>query len=183
MFEKIIGEVKGIFNIVTLIEMGLSILCILFGLVFFTNPNTNKVLIIIVSFLIIITYGITYCLSYLKRGDISLYKNNLIYGIITSIISIITIFLNNYLAIILGIFLLVNAVQKINYGIVLKKFNESSWLLIIVIGILYIIMGIISFFTNIDSNIKVSGIILFGFGLICIINNYLLRKRSKYFLD
>ena len=182
MLERVLGEVKGIFNIITWIEFILSIIYILLGLVFFSNPTTSNILVSIVAGLLLIGNGITSIISYVRRGGVVLFNNNLTYGISMIIIGIVAFFSGKILAIIFGIYLLVNGIQRINYGIFFKKYNESSWLLTLVIGILYIIIAIITFFTSGDAVIAVTGIGLLGFGLLNLINTILLRRRSKYFI-
>lgn len=182
MFKNLLGEVKGIFNIITIIELAISLLFSLMGIIFISNTTININVMSILTGLLLITNGISSIFSYLKRGGIVLYNNNLIYGIILIVVGIFGLFLGNYLPIVLGIYFLVSGVQRINYGIFFKKFNESSWLLTFVIGILFIIVGIISFFAMNGNVIKVNGICLFGYGVINIIDMILFRRRSKYFL-
>ncbi|MBE6156451.1 MAG: hypothetical protein E7161_01765 [Firmicutes bacterium] len=182
MFEKIFGNVKGIFNTITIIDLIASVIFILLGLVFFTNPAMSNIFVSIVTGLFLIANGATSLLAYFKRGGIVLFDNNLIYGILLIIVGILALFLGNVLSIILGIYLLAMGAQKVNYGIFLKRFNESSWLITIVVGVLFLVMAVITFFTSGDAAIKVTGIILFGLGLINFINTLLLRRRSKYFI-
>ena len=182
MYSKLLGEVKGIFNIITIIELGISILFILVGLIFFSNPSMTNLAVSIITGLLLIGNGISSIFAFLKRGNIVLYNNNIIYGIILVVIGIFSIFVGKVLSILLGIYLFVSGIQRINYGYFLKKFNESSWLMTFVIGILFIVIGIISFFTNGDTLVKVAGIVILGFGLINFINILLLRKRSQYFI-
>lgn len=182
MFDKLLGEVKGIFNIITIFELVISILFILVGLIFFSNPNMSNIAVSIFTGLILIINGISSIYAYIKRGSIVLYNNNLIYGIILIILGIISMFVGKILSIFLGIYFIISGFQRINYGIFLKKFNESSWLLTLVVGILFMIIGIISFFTSGDAVVKVAGICTLGFGIMNFINVILLRRRSRYFI-
>ena len=97
------------------------------------------------------------------------------------LLGILTVIFNNALKVLLGIIFISLGLQKSTYGMVLKKFSESSWLITLVVGILYIVMGVISFFTN--DIISVCGIFLVGYGLIDLVSVILLRKRSKYYID
>lgn len=182
MLEKFICNVKGIFNTITLIDLFSSIICVILGIVFFANSSLNKVIIAIIVGVIMIINGGSSIISYLKRGGIVLYNYNLVYGIIFIITGFIAFVLNKYLGIILGIYLIVVGIQKINYGILLKKFNESSWLLTLVLGLLFMVIAIILFFTDRDAIVSVTGITLFGYGLLTLINTILLRRRSNYFI-
>jgi len=182
MFLRILGNVKGIFNTITIMELVISVICVLLGLIFFTNPNLSNIMVSLVTGLTLIINGVFSIYSYFKRGGILLFNNNLIYGIILIVVGILAMFLGKVLSIILGIYLIVIGIQKINYGILLKRFHESSWLITLVIGILFMIIAIISFFGNGDEIISVTGIALIGFGFINFINVILLRRRSMYFI-
>lgn len=182
MFNKLLGEVKGIFNIITIFELIISILFILVGLIFFASPNMSNIVVSIFTGLILISNGVSSIYAYLKRGSIVLYNNNLVYGIILILLGIISIFAGKILSIFLGIYFIISGVQRINYGMFLKKFNENSWLLTLVVGILFIVIGIVSFFTSGDAVVKVAGICTLGFGIMNLINIILLRRRSRYFI-
>lgn len=182
MFEKLIGSAKGILNKITISELVLSVISLLIGLVFFTNSNINKLVVGILTGMIILAIGLINIYSYIKKDNIKLYSYNLILGVAISILGIITLFLSNYITILIGIFFIVIGIQKIVYGILLKQYNESSWLLIIVMGILFIILGIITFFTSIDALVNVTGIDLIGYSLINAVFLVLLRRRSEYFI-
>lgn len=182
MFSKIFGEAKGIFNIITLIELVFSIMFILLGLIFFSSPNISKVVISVITGLLLILNGVSSIYAFIKKGTIDLYNNNLIYGIFFIVIGIISLFVSNILAIFIGIYFLGIGIQKINYSLLLKKFNESSWIITGAVGILLIIIGIIAFFTSGESLVEVVGICLFGYGAINLVSTLLLRRRSKYFI-
>ena len=91
-------------------------------------------------------------------------------------------FLGKVLSIALGIYLIIGGSQKISYSYFLKKFNESSWVFNLVVGILCIILGVTTFFTSGDKIIEVAGICMLGYGVIDMINVILLRKRSTFFI-
>ena len=182
MFEKLLGSVKGIFNRLTIIELIISCLFIIFGIIFFSNPSMSNLVVSIITGILLISNGVSSIYTYLTRGTIVLYNNNLIYGIILIIVGIISMFVGKFLSIFLGIYLLIIGIQRINYGIFFKKYNESSWIITLVVGILFIIIALISFFTSSDNIVSVVGICTIGFGLMKFINILLLRKRSKYFI-
>lgn len=182
MLEKIFGYAKGIFNIITICNLVIGLLCFLMGLLFSLNPNLSNVLVSIITGLLLIFNGILAIVSFVKRKGIELYNYNWIYGIILIIIGIVSMFSGKSLSIILGIYYLAIGIQNGHYALLLKKFKESSWLFVLVTGILFIILGITAFFTNKDNVIVVSGICLMGYGLMNIIDTILLRHRSEYFI-
>lgn len=182
MFEKLLGEVRGIFNTITIFELVVSLFFMVIGIIFFANPNMSNTVVSIFTGIILIVNGISSIFAYIKRGSIVLYNNNLIYGIVLILLGIVSMFVGKILSIFLGIYFIVSGIQRINYGIFLKKFNESSWLITLVLGILFIAVGIISFFTSGDALVKVAGICTLGYGLMNFISVLLLRRRSKYFI-
>lgn len=183
MFKKLFGEVEGIFNIVTLIDLSVSFIYIILGIIFFIVPLMSNVIVSVISGLFLIANGVNLIYSYFKNDEIILFDFNLHYGTIFVIIGLFIVFLNNIFSIFLALYLIVSAVQKIHWGIILKNLNESSWLITLVIGVLFVIIAIISFFAKSDVLIKVSGIVLFGLGMLNFIDTILLRHRFIYFLS
>ena len=182
MVENFLGEVKGIFNVMTLIDLLISVIYILVGLIFFTSPSMSNTIVSVIVGIILIVNGIATLVSFFKKGDIILYNYNLLFGIAIVLLGIMVLFLKNIITILTGIYFIVLRIQKLGYGIMLKKFSESSWFFVIIMGILFAVIGIISFFTDSKSLTIVIGICLLGTGLINFINTLLLRRRSKYFI-
>ena len=69
-----------------------------------------------------------------------------------------------------------------NYGMILRRFDESSWLINTTMGALLIIVGIVSIFTRNGELVRAVGICLFFYGAINLVETIILRRRSKYFL-
>ena len=182
MLDKFIGEAKGIFNVITLFELVVAMIFILVGILFFSNTQTSNILVSIITGFILIMNGASALFSYFRRGSIVLYNYNLIIGIILLILGVVAMFLGNVLSIALGIYFLIVGVQKMSYSFFLKKFNENSWIFNLVVGILFIILGLTAFFTDGEAVVQVAGICLIGYGLMDFISTILLRKRSKYFI-
>lgn len=182
MLDILFGRVKGIFNAITLIEFVYSVLCVILGIIFFSNPQTSNYTLSLIVGCMFIIYSIMSIFFFIKRGDIELYKNNLIYAFLLLITGILAFFLKRNLVIVLGIYLIIVGIERINYSLVLKKYNEVSWLLTLVTGIIFIIIAIITFFGSDDTIVAITGVYLLGFGLFNFINILLLRRRSEYFL-
>lgn len=181
MKESIFGEVKGIYNRLTFMEIIVAILWAIIGIIMISDPGMSNQIFSILTGILFIIIGVNSLYSFFKRGTILLYNLNIFYGIIMILLGILTVIFNNALKVLLGIIFISLGLQKSTYGMVLKKFSESSWLITLVVGILYIVMGVISFFTN--DIISVCGIFLVGYGLIDFVSVILLRKRSKYYID
>ena len=182
MINKFLGEVKGVFNKITILEIVISIIYFILGLIYFSSSTTNSILLGIICGILIIGSAISSIYSYLKREDIVLFDYNMIYGILMIICGLLSLFLRKYLKFILGSYLLICGIQKITYGLFLKKFHESSWAFTAFVGLLFIVIGIITYITNIANITSVTGICLLAYGIMNFISTLLLRKRSSYFI-
>lgn len=182
MFANLFGRAKGIFGIITLVEIFFSIFCILLGIIFFTTPTASSIIVSIIVGLALIFNGVSSLYAFLKKGDIVLFNNNFIYAFVFILLGIISMFLGNILNIMLGIYLITIAIQRFNYALFLRLFNESTWVFTIVIGVLYIIIAIITMMTDKELIASVAGIWLVGYGALNLIHFTLLRKRSQYFI-
>lgn len=180
MRQKILGEVKGVYNKITYVEMIASALWVIVGIILTSKTGGSATIFSVLTGILFIISGISSMFAYLKRGTISLFNLNILFGVLLIVMGGLAFVLANHLQIILGIGLVILGIQKGFYGLVLKKFAESSWLITLVVGILFVVMGGISFFS--DNITEVCGIFLLGYGLINIISVILLRKRSKYYI-
>ena len=183
MFGKLLGEVKGIFNAITIAEMVDALVYVIIGLLFFFNPTLSFTLVAVLTGIVLIINGVISICSYFKRSNIDLYNYNLIFGILLVVVGIATLFMDYLIAITLGIYLIIIGAQKLCYGLILRKFDESSWITVFIIGFLFFILGVVTIFTSPDAVVKVAGICLLGYGLINFVNTLLLRRRAQYFLS
>lgn len=182
MFGKFLGEVRGIFNIITLFEIIMSVLFMVVGIIFISTPNLSNIATSIFTGLVLVANGVSSIYAYLKRGGIQLFNNNMFFGIALIVVGVIAMFVGKVLSIFLGIYFIISGLQRINYGMFLKRFNESAWLITLVCGVLFMIIGVVSFITSSDYVVKVAGICTLGYGAMNFVNFLLLRRRSKYFI-
>lgn len=180
MLKKLIGEVRGIFNTITLIEMVISVIYIVIGLLFYFDPKLSDTLVSTFTGIMLIFTGLSTIFTFFKREI--LFRNNLLYGICLTLLGISALIFNNILIILISIYFIIEGIKKVNYGIILRRFDESSWLINGTMGILLIIVGIVSFFTRGGELVSAVGICLFFYGAINLVETILLRRRSKYFL-
>ena len=150
-----------------------ALVYVIIGLLFFFNPTLSFTLVAVLTGIVLIINGVISICSYFKRSNIDLFNYNLIFGILLVIVGIVT----------LGIYLIIIGAQKLCYGLILRKFDESSWITVFIIGFLFFILGVVTIFTSPDAVVKVAGICLLGYGLINFVNTLLLRRRAQYFLS
>ena len=180
MIKKLLGEVRGLFNTITLIEMIISLIYIILGIVFYADAKLSDSLVSTITGITLILAGLSTIFSYFKKEII--FRNNLIYGLILTILGIIALIFKNVLILILAIYFMIAGIKKINYGMILRRFDESSWLINTTMGALLIIVGIVSIFTRNGELVRAVGICLFFYGVINLVETIILRRRSKYFL-
>lgn len=180
MLKKLFGEVKGIINTITLIEMLLSVIFIIIGIIFYVDAKLGDAIVSNITGIMLIISGLSTVFSYFKRE--MLFHNNLIYGIGLVIVGILALIYKNILIIFLAVYFMLAGIKKINYGLVLRKFDETSWLINLTMGVLLIIVGIVSIFTRGGELVTAVGICLFFYGIVNLMETILLRRRSKYFL-
>ena len=127
-----------------LIINGISL--ILGVLLLFLSKASNKTFGLITG-TIYLLFGVTFIYKYLQRDGAKLYSLNLIYGILCSLLGLITVFYPfrdaKLVTVFLGIFLTINGLVKLNYSFWLKKGSEESWNIVLTSGILLIIFGIL----------------------------------------
>ncbi len=180
MRSSFLGEVKGIYNRLTMMEMLISLIWMVLGILLVSNETLSNQAFSILLGIICITSGLISLYMFFKRGSIVLYNFNIFYGFLMILIGILSITVGKSLQIFLGIYIIFLALQKLTYALFLRKFGETSWLLTLIVGILYLVMGIVSMFS--EKIIAVSGIVLIGYGLINLVNVLLLRRRAKYYI-
>lgn len=180
MKSTILGEVKGIYNQLTLIEMLISLIWTVLGIILVSNESLSNTTFSILLGILAIISGISSLYMFLRRGSIVLYNFNIFFGILLILLGILSIVVGKSLQIFLGIYFVFLALQKISYALFLHKFSESSWLITLIVGVLYLTMGIISMFS--EKIIAVCGIVLIGYGIINFVNVLLLRRRAKYYI-
>ena len=163
-----------------------SILFFLLGIALINNPEG------IVSFIsyiiggILIVMGLFRIFSYFTSKDSYVfYDYNLMYGTLCVITGILVIVCGGVIAsffrIIIGIWIILSGVNKINLSFRLKDSGVSYWLLSLLISILILIAGIYVIFAP-GSLLVTLGIILVSYSIMDIIENIIfIINMNKFF--
>lgn len=176
------------FNKIILAEMGFSVMFALLGLIIFLKSEmTNSVVGTLVGVFFLIS-GIIQIYTFIDKSKIKLFRFNIISGILNFVLGIF-IMLNplsiiNFLNISLGIWLLVDGLNKLILFINLKKVEEESNKIILASTLLLIFMGIIIIINPFRSLVitKTIGIFIMLYNVLNINDLVLLKKRSKNFI-
>ena len=126
--------------------MTFSVMYALLGLfIFLKSETTNKTVGLLIGTFFLI-YGLIELFSFFNKKKLTLFRYNLIFGILNLIIGIFIMFnplsILNILNLSLGIGLLLDGVNKMVYFFYIKKWDKKSSRILIASGLLIIFLGI-----------------------------------------
>ncbi|MBE6160836.1 MAG: hypothetical protein E7158_01260 [Firmicutes bacterium] len=173
------------FNKIRVYEIVLSILFIIVGVVIFMNKMISDNAVANVLGILIILEAIINIYSAVMPNSNSLYKSNLIFGILYIIVAIF-MFTNiikfiNYLPIYYGVYIIINGLKTLLLSVNLLRIKDESFLVILVMSLLIIAVGNLLLFYPFGSFSSLELVAVFSI-LIGIINasySNLLKKRAK----
>ena len=183
------NSIENIYNKMIIYSLITSILSIIVGLVLVFLPTvSNKVVGIIVGIIFLI-FGINAVYKYFHRDGAKIYSLNIVFGVLYSILGVVIILypysVMEFVAVCLGLFVIINGATKINYGIWLKRGNEDSWLVTLVTGIFLVVLGIMLVFNPFSAMTltQLSGAFLMIVGVLNVSDTILFKKRSKEIME
>ena len=158
-----------------------SICLLLFGTFILIYPNASIHIVYKVGGVIFIGFGITKMIGYFSKDIFQLaFQHDLAMGIVSILIGLIMLFqtenMIRILAIIISLFMIIDALLKIQTAIDAKKIGIEKWWLILVIGISVAVIGVILFFEPFHGTqviVRFIGFILFIDGILnlCVVQN------------
>ncbi len=175
MMEDIKKGMNQIFNasIVT------SVVILVFGIFLFIQPDVIIHMISIVLGGIILIPGITALIDYVKNK----YQPSLITGVVTIIIGMILIvntkLVASILPFILGIYFIVNGINRIQYALELKR-QSVNYVVSLIFSILIIICGILFIVNPFGGALvitKVMGIFMILYSVLDLTNSIIIKKE------
>jgi len=174
--EEIKNGMNKIFNasIVT------SVIILVLGIFLFIQPDTIIYMISIILGGIILIPGITSLISYLTTKQ----HSSLIMAVISIIIALILIvnteLVASILPFILGIYFVINGINRLQYALVLNKQMEENYIAGIIISILIILSGILFIINPFGGALvitKVIGIFMIIYAGLDLTNSIILKKE------
>lgn len=168
-----------------------SILFLVFGIFLFVKPKLANSLIGYMVGTIVLISGISAIVNYfVSKNELKYMNLELIYGIITLIAGTAIIFnplsITSIVTIGLGIWMLINGAMKINSSLLLKKYKEETWILLLFIGILTLLSGILLIFNPFKGTMVVTqvlGVFVIVYAILDSMHWLLLKKRSKDIIE
>ena len=156
--------------------------------IYFGSSVINQVIGIVVgSFILFI--GLINAYKCYKRNEINFSSGSFIFSILVIAVGIFIIcsplIVTQAITIMLGIIMLIIGINKISYGVLLKKQTFNIWSFSLVEGILLALFGL-AILINPFSNIvitKIIGIVLIVIAVIDLINLFIIKKESNGVID
>ena len=187
--KRLLTDIDRLFRKIMWIEIGISCMVVLLGVIFLFWPENSIVVMSILFGISILASGILNIYNYFKRKSIPIFRFHLGYGILSIILGILIIVLpftfSQVITIFIGIWILYLALGKIDLSLRLKKIEESSWLILIVSAILEIFMSIL-IFINPFSNLmltQVAGAYFILCGILNCTDAVLTKNRAIDFME
>jgi len=175
MMEDIKKGMNKIFNV----SIVTSVIILVLGIFLFIQPDTIIRIVSIILGGIILIPGITSLIDYFKNK----YQPSLITGIVTMIIGLILIIntelVASILPFILGIYFIINGINRLQYALELRR-QRMNFTTSLVFSILIIICGIlfiINPFSGALAITKVMGIFMIIYALLDLTNSILLKRE------
>lgn len=170
------------FNKLINVSILTSAVILVIGIFLFIQPDTVIRMISVVLGLLFLVPGITSMVDYFKEKN----NSSLIVGIITILISLILIintkFVASILPFILGIYFVVNGINRLMYAVELKKQGFTDFSISLVLALLIIFSGIIFIINPFEGALaitKIIGIFMIIYALLDIINTVIVKKGVK----
>lgn len=171
------------------LSLAFSIIFVILGLFLFIKPDITITTISYIASFILLVLGITSIFRYFKYDfEISAFDFDLVYGVLIIIAGIYLIInpliLLKIFNIVLGIWIIINSVVKFQYALVLRKIKSIDFKYVLILSIISFILGIILLINPLKTILlitQVVGIFIILYGMLDIINNFILKRNEEYF--
>lgn len=163
-----------------------SIIFLILGIFLVVNPNAIVKTISYVVGILLIIIGIVKIISYFtSKDDYIFYDYRLIYAAFCIVLGILVMFSGNAIAsffrIIIGIWILLNGVSRLDLAIKLKETNTNYWVLSLILSILIFVAGIYIIFAP-GTILVTLGIILISYSIMDIIESIIFVSNTNKLL-
>lgn len=174
-------EIKKGMNKIFNVSIITSVVILVLGIFLFIQPDTIIRMISIILGGIILIPGITSLIDYFKNK----YQPSLVTGVVTIIIGLILIIntelVASILPFILGIYFIINGINRIQYALQLKK-QQINYSTSLVFSILIIICGILFIINPFGGALvitKVMGIFMVMYAVLDLANSIVIKKEMN----
>ena len=164
-----------------------SIFFIALGLFLVIKPDTTITAISYIIGGIIMVTGITFLIKYFSnREQYVLFSGDLIFGVLSIVIGLVLILnptaLAKVIPFIIGVWILISSVTKIEYSMQLKSIDNRAWVYTMIIAIITFIWGLLLIFDPFGGAMAITqiiGIFILVYAILDFIEIFIIRKNLK----
>lgn len=163
-----------------------SIVFLALGIFLFLKPETTISTISYIIGIIILLLGAFSISKYYTNKNKSNIDFSLIYGILSIIVGIIIILnptaIATIITFVLGFWIVINSIIKIQYSLDLKNHDNKAWLITLIIGLLTLIWGLVLVFNPFGGALditKLIGLFIIIYSILDIVECFILNKNIK----
>lgn len=168
-----------------------SLFLMIIGIMMIIYPDEIISIISIVIGIGIIIAGILAFLKYFRESkEQDFFRFDLIYGVISILAGTLLIVnpkaVASILPLVLGIWMVINSVIKVQYALTLKQYGNTSWAKAMILALITLAGGILLVFNPFEGAAiltQIIGAILVTYAIIDIIDAYMIRKNLKAFTE
>lgn len=181
MVNNIEKKIKKTFNA----SLMASFIFIIVGLFLFIRPDATISIISYITGGVLLLLGLINIYRYFSSDDkFEMFSFNLAYGVLLSIAGLFLIIDTTIFAkvinVIVGIWIIINSITKIQYGLVLKRASNSDWLYTILVSLLSFIWGVVLLINPLKSALTITqviGVFIIIYAVLDIVDNFIIRKN------
>lgn len=164
-----------------------SILMIVMAILLMIKPTAILNTIITIFGVVILAQGIISLILYFIAGkEERVFSNALLEGILCTVVSILILknkeFMLSIMPILVGIWIIIKSIVKLQLSFNMKAMDEKSWLLILVSSLITLLVGIIALVNPFEIMVTVTvlaGGMLLGTGIIDLVESICIIRKLK----
>lgn len=164
-----------------------SILFIVVGLFLILKPDTTITMISYTLGAIIMVTGVIFLIKYFSnRNQLGIFSGDLVYGVMSTIFGLILILnptaLAKIIPFILGIWIIISSVTKIQYSLQLKSYDNKAWVSTMIIAAVTFIWGLLLLFDPFEGAMVITqiiGIFILVYAVLDLVEISIIKKNLK----
>ena len=183
------NSLKRSFNIITLGSIIIDLVIIFLGVFMISNPTVGIESALVILGVVLLINGIYSIIRYVMNPK-SIFRYDLIYGILSVIASLFAIFkpfdVANFITVIIGIWLVITSIVKFLLSMEFRKVKQDSWVFDMTISALTFLLGIMLLINPFNGYMVLStyaAIMISLYAAIDLVEQLLIRKRVKYLVE
>jgi uncharacterized membrane protein HdeD (DUF308 family) len=139
------------FKTYKIMSLLISVILVFFSIFMILKPGVSVIALIVSLGVIVLLDGIIHIISYLRiKKEFKSFNIELIRGIMNFIIGLIIIInpsiFTNFLPIIIGVWIVIQSIVKLQFAFNMKKAEDKNWLIILLFAIITLIIGLVVIF-------------------------------------